>query len=59
MHNTAPVIENYTHELLWVFNIQTDYLIPARRSELIKSTKKREFAKLSTLLSRRNKSEGM
>ena len=35
MHNPAPVIENYSHKLLWDFNIQTDHLIPARRSDLI------------------------
>ena len=50
MHNPAPVLENYTHKLLWDFNIQ----IPARRPDLvIINNKKREFAKLSTLLSRR------
>ena len=54
MHNRAPVLENNTHKLLWDFNIQTDPLIPARRPDLIKinNKKKREFAKLSTLLSR-------
>ena len=29
MHNSAPVQENDSHKLLWDFNIQTDYLIPA------------------------------
>ena len=53
MHNPAPVLENDTHKLLWDFNIQTDQLIPARRPDLIIINKKREFAKLSTLLSRR------
>ena len=53
MHNPAPVLENGTHKLLWDFNIQTDQLIPARRPDLIIINKKREFAKLSTLLSRR------
>ena len=55
MHNTAPVLENDTHKLLWDFDIQTDHLISARRPDLIiinKKKKKREFAKLSTLLSR-------
>ena len=55
MHNPAPVLENGSHKLLWDFNIQTDQLIPARRSDLIiieKKKKKRKFAKLSTLLSR-------
>ena len=52
MHNPAPVLENATHKLLWDFNMQTDHLIPVRRPDLILINKKREFAKLSTLLSR-------
>ena len=42
MHNPAPVLENDTHKLLWNFNIQTDHLIPARRSDLIITNKKKE-----------------
>ena len=56
MHNPAPVLENDMHKLLWDFNIQTDYLIPAIRPDHIiinNKKKKRDFAKLSTLLSRR------
>ena len=45
MHNSAPVLENNTHKLLWVFNIQTDHLIPARSLDLIIINKKRELAK--------------
>ena len=54
MYNPASVLENDTHKLLWDFDIQTDHLIPARRPNLIiiKKKKKREFAKLTTLLSR-------
>ena len=53
MHNPATVLENETHKLPWDFNIKTDHLIPARRAYLIIiNNKKREFAKLSTLLSR-------
>ena len=57
MHNPAAVLENDTHKLLWDFDIQTDHLISARRSDLIiinnnNNNKKREFAKLWTLLSR-------
>ena len=53
MHNTAPVLENDTHKLLWDFDVLTDHLISARRPDLIivNKKKKREFAKLSTLLS--------
>ena len=35
MHNPAPILENDSHELLWGFNIQTDHIIPARRSDII------------------------
>ena len=52
IHNPAPVSENYSHKLLWDFDIQTDHLIPARRPDLIIINKKRELAKYSTLLSR-------
>ena len=52
MHNQASILENDTHKLLWDFDIQTDHLILARRPDLIIINKKRELAKLSTLLSR-------
>ena len=52
MYNPAPVLENDTHNLLWDFDIHTDHLISAQRPDLIIINKKREFAKLSTLLSR-------
>ena len=52
-HNTALVQENDVHKLLRDFDIHTDHLILARRPDLIIIKKeKREFAKLSTLLSR-------
>ena len=41
MHNPAPVLENDTHKLLWDFDIQTDYLISARRPDLIIINKKK------------------
>ena len=53
MLNPAPFLENDTHKLLWDIDIHTDHLISARRPDLIIiNKKKREFAKLSTLLSR-------
>ena len=53
MHNPAHVLEKDTHKLLWDFDKHTDYLIPARRPDLIIiNNKKREFEKLETLLSR-------
>ena len=54
-HNPAPVLEYNTHKFLWDFDIHTDYLISARRPDLIiinKKKKKREIAKLLTWLSR-------
>ena len=52
IHKPAHVLENDTHKLQWDFNVQTDHLIPTRRPDLIIINKKREFTKLSTLLSR-------
>ena len=52
MHNPAPVLENNTRKLLWDFDIEMDHLISARRADLIINKKKRELAKLWTLLSR-------
>ena len=46
MHNSAPVLENDTHKLLWDFNIQTDHLIPARRPDLIITNKKKKICKI-------------
>ena len=53
MHNLAHVLENDAYKFLWDFDVQTDPIIPARRADLIIINKKREFAKLLTLLSRR------
>ena len=52
MHNPTSVLENDTHKLLRDFDIKTDQLIWARRLDLITMNKKRELAKLWTLLSR-------
>ena len=41
MHNSAPVLENYTHKLLWDFDTQTDHLISARRPDFIIIIKKK------------------
>ena len=46
MYNPAPVLENYSHELLWDFNIQTDHLIPARRPDLIIINKRERICKI-------------
>ena len=42
VHNPEPVLENDSHKLLWDFNIQTDYLILARRPDLIIINNKKE-----------------
>ena len=55
MHNPASVLENDAHKLRWDFDIQTDHLISARTNNI--QQKKREFAKLWTLLSRLTKNE--
>ena len=53
MHNPEFVLENETHKLLWVFDIQTDHLISLRRPDLvIINYKKRKLAELWTSLSR-------
>ena len=57
MHNPAPVLENDTHKLQWDIHMHRNHLISARRLDLIiinQKKKKKEFAKLSTLLSRLN-----
>ena len=43
MHNTALVLENDTHKLLWVFDIHTDHRISAKRPDLIIINKKKGF----------------
>ena len=48
MHNPALILENTTHKVLWDFNIQTDHLILARRTDLIKINKKRKEKKKRT-----------
>ena len=57
MHHPAPVLENDWHKLILDFDKHTDHLISSRRPYLIIITppKKKEFAKLSTLLSQLTK----
>ena len=42
MHNPGSVLENDTYKHLWDFDIQTDHLISARRSDFIIINKKKE-----------------
>ena len=46
MHNIAPVLENFTHKILWDFDIHTDHLISARRPDLIIIIKKKRICKI-------------
>ena len=40
MHKLESAQENETHIILWDFEIKKDYLIPARRQELVKVNEK-------------------
>ena len=42
MHNLESVLENETHTLLWNFEIQTDHLISARRTDIVIISKKKK-----------------
>ena len=42
MLNSAPVLANDTHKLLWDFDIDTDHLISTRRPDIIIINKKKE-----------------
>ena len=46
MHNSAPVLEDDTHKLLWDFDIHTDHLISPRRPDLIIIKKKKGICKI-------------
>ena len=45
MHNPTAVLENDKRKLLWDFDINTDHLISARRSDLIIINKKKKKKK--------------
>ena len=46
MHTPTPVLENDAHKLRWDFDIHTDYLISARRLDLIIIKKKKRICKI-------------
>ena len=46
MCNPEAVLENDTHKLLWGFNIQTNHLISARRSDIIIINKTKRTCKI-------------
>ena len=43
MHKPVAVPKNDTHKLLWDFDIETDHLISARRTDLIINKKEEDF----------------
>ena len=43
---TPPVLENDTHKLLWDFDIHTDHLITARRSDFMIIYRKKRICKI-------------
>ena len=45
MHQSESVLEIETHKILWNFEIQTNYLIPNKRLDLLKITKKKKKKK--------------
>ena len=46
MHKLKPVLENVTHKILWDFEVQTDHIIPTRRSDLVLIDKKKRTSHL-------------
>ena len=42
MYNPEYFMEKETHKLLWDFDIETEYLIPARRPDLVIVNKKKK-----------------
>ena len=46
IHNPGPVLKNDSHKLLLDFNIQTDHLIPARRTDFIIINKRKKNCKI-------------
>ena len=45
MHKPETIPENETHRILWDFEIQTDPLIPTRRSDLVLINKQKQKTK--------------
>ena len=45
MHKPEFILQNETHKTFWGFYIQTGHLIPVRRTDLMKSKKKRKRKK--------------
>ena len=45
MHKPESVLENETFKILWDFEIQTDHLIPTRKSDLVIINKKKKKKK--------------
>ena len=52
MHYPEPVLEMEMHKVLSDYEIQTDHVIPARWTDLVREKKKKEPAELWILPSR-------
>ena len=52
MHNPESVLENEMYKILWDFEIQTNHLTTARRTDLLLINKKKELVILWILLFR-------
>ncbi len=46
MHNPESVLENEMHKFLWDFEIQTDHLISAKRSDLVIINKRKRTCRI-------------
>ena len=46
MHKPKSVLKNETHKLLWDFEIQTDHLISARRTDILIVNKKKRTCRI-------------
>ena len=46
MHNSVPALENDAHKLFWDFDIQTDHLILAWKTDLVIILKKKKICEI-------------
>ena len=47
MHKTESVLENEAYKILWVYKIQMNYQIPARKPDLVLINKKKRTCLLA------------
>ena len=46
MHKPESILENEMHKKLWIFEVQMNHLIPARRPDLVVINKKKRTCSL-------------